>query len=194
VSKERRGQLEPRSNGKLPQNAGRSLTIDTPCVTPRFERRWRVLATVVGVAAVQACATESRGIQLPSGDAARGRTAFVELRCQACHEIEGFDAPTPIRAATRVLLGGRAGRVESYDDLVTSIAHPSHRLARGYPPEAVAVDGVPLMSLIRLNEVMTVQQLVDLAAFLQTAYDAASAPLEADDLYEPPADRQPPAP
>jgi hypothetical protein len=129
----------------------------------------RLLAIVACAGAVQACATGSRGaIRLPEGDAARGRDAFVALRCNACHEIEGFDLPAPFMAETRVLLGGKPARVETYENLVTSIANPSHRIATGYPPDAVAIEGVPLMSLIRLNEVMTVQQLVDLVAFLQT--------------------------
>jgi hypothetical protein len=138
----------------------------------------RVLTIVISAVALQACATEwdRRGIHLPQGDAAKGREAFVDLRCSACHEIEGFDPPTPIVAATRVLLGGQTSRVKTYADLVTSIANPSHRLTRGYPSEAVAVDGVPLMTLIRLNELMTVQQLVDLAAFLQTAYEVVPPP------------------
>jgi hypothetical protein len=144
----------------------------------------RVLAIALGAAALHACATEwGAGIHLPRGDADRGREAFVDLRCQVCHEVEGFDPPSPIVAATRVQLGGQTARVKTYADLVTSIANPSHRLARGYPPETVAVDGVSLMSLIHLNEVMTVQQLVDLAAFLQSAYEVVPPPIKLDDVY-----------
>lgn len=139
-----------------------------------FAQLPRALAMVAGAAALLACASEAnrRGIHLPEGDAAKGREAFVELRCNACHEIEGFDFPTPIVAATRVKLRGPTAGGKTYGDLVTSIANPAHRIAPGYPPDAVAVDGVPLMSLIRLNEVMTVQQLVDLVAFLQGSESA----------------------
>jgi hypothetical protein len=149
------------------------------------QRGVRVLAMVFSAAALQACATEwgGRGVHLPQGDAVKGREAFVDLRCHVCHEIEGFAPPTPIVAATRVMLGGPTARIKTYGDLVTSIANPSHRLARGYPEEAVAVDGVPLMSLIRLNEVMTVQQLIDLAAFLQTVYDVVPPPIGLDEVY-----------
>lgn len=148
-------------------------------------RLLRLSVMAFSAAALQACATEwaGRGVHLPPGDAENGREAFIDLRCNACHEIEGFDAPTPIVAATRVKLGGQTARVKTYGDLVTSIANPSHRLARGYPAEAVAVDGVPLMSLIRLNEVMTVQQLVDLAAFLQSEHDVESPPITIDKVY-----------
>ena len=147
-------------------------------------RTLRALAIVFGAVALQACATGwSRGVHLPQGDADRGREAFVDLRCHVCHEVAGFDPPTPIAAATRVILGGQAAHVRSYGDLVTSIANPSHRLARGYPPETVAVDGVPLMSLIYLNDVMTVQQLVDLVAFLQTEYEVAPPPIRLHEVY-----------
>jgi hypothetical protein len=140
---------------------------------------------VFTVAALQACATGwgGRGVQLPQGDAVKGREAFVHLRCHACHEIEGFAPTTPIVAATRVMLGGRTGRIKTYGDLVTSIANPSHRIAEGYPPGTVTVDGVPLMTRIRLNEVMTVQQLIDVAAFLQTVYEVAPPPIGLDDAY-----------
>jgi hypothetical protein len=147
-------------------------------------RLLRLLAMVFSTAALHACAAQwGRGVHLPQGDAVKGRDAFVALRCHACHEIEGFDPPTPIVAATRVLLGGQTARIKTYDDLLTAIANPSHRLARGYPPEAVTVEGVPLMSVIRLNDVMTVQQLVDLAAFLQTEYEVVPPPIRFDDIY-----------
>jgi L-cysteine S-thiosulfotransferase len=142
------------------------------------------LAIVLSAAAVQGCATRgARGVHLPQGDAERGRVAFVDLRCHVCHEVAGFDPPTQIVAATRVVLGGQTTHVRSYGDLVTSIANPSHRLARGYPPETVAVDGVALMSLIYLNDVMSVQQLVDLVAFLQTEYEVVPPPIRLQEVY-----------
>lgn len=145
----------------------------------------RQLVMVFGALTLQACATEwSRGVRLPLGDEAKGREAYVELRCHACHEVEGFDPPASIVAATRVKLGGDTPRIKTYDDLLTSIANPSHRLASGYAPEDITVNGVPLMSLIRLNEVMTVQQLVDIAAFLQTKYEVIPPPVRFDeDVY-----------
>jgi len=146
----------------------------------------RLLGIVFCAAALQACAADwGGGVHLAQGDAVRGSKAFVDLRCHACHEIEGFSAPTPIVAATRVMLGGQTARVRTYGDLVTSIANPSHRLARGYSPEEVTVDGVSLMALIHLNDVMTVQQLVDLAAFLQSEYDVVPPPIRLEDFYAP---------
>jgi len=143
------------------------------------------LAIMVTAAALQACATADwgRGVHLPQGDADRGRDAFIELRCHVCHRIEGFDPPAPIVAGTRVTLGGQTSRIKTYGDLVTSITNPSHRIARGYPPEAVTVDGVPLMSLIYLNDVMTVQQLIDVVAFLQASYEVVPPPIRLEEVY-----------
>jgi len=70
-----------------------------------------------------------------------------------------------------VTLGGQVTRVRTYGELVTSIINPSHRLAPGYPIEDISRVGESLMALAYLNEVMTVQQLVDLVAFLQTRYE-----------------------
>jgi hypothetical protein len=153
--------------------------------TTNGHRALLLLALGLSTAGLQACATDwgNRGVRLPQGDAVRGGEAFVALRCHVCHEIEGFDPPTPIVAETRIVLGGQTARVKTYSDLLTSIANPSHRITGGYPPDAVAIDGVPLMSLIRLNEVMTVQQLIDLAAFLQTAYEVVPPPVRVDDFY-----------
>ena len=130
----------------------------------------RVMAAIVSAAILQACATAG-GFHLPQGDAARGREAFVELKCHLCHVIDGFDPPAPFVAATRVRLGGQTPRVKTYGDLVTSIVNPSHRISPGYPREAVTTNGVSTMSLIYLNAVLTVQQLVDLTAFLQSKYE-----------------------
>ena len=145
----------------------------------------RAVATLLGAAALHACASDfGRGPYFPHGDEAKGREAFVALRCHVCHEVAGYAPPAPpIVAATRIKLGGQTTRVRTYEDLLTAIANPSHRLARGYPPDTVAADGVSLMSLIRLNDVMTVQQLVDLAAFLQSEYDVVPPPIKLDDVY-----------
>ena len=69
----------------------------------------------------------------------------------------------------RVELGGQVTKVRTYGELVTSIINPSHRLAWGQPREQVSQDGESLMRVY--NEVMTVQQLIDLVALLQSRYE-----------------------
>ena len=58
-----------------------------------------------------------------------------------------------------IKLGGEVARIKTYGELVTSIINPSHKLAKGYPPEAVASEeGQSKMK--NYNDVMTVSQLL----------------------------------
>lgn len=131
------------------------------------------------ILALQGCGPEAGfGFRLPDGSAERGREAFVTLRCNACHQIEGLDLPFQGTGAASVTLGGPVVKVKSYGELVTSIINPSHKLARGLPEEQVAADGQSLMELAYLNDVMTVQQLIDLVAFLQAEYEVLPPQVE----------------
>jgi len=111
------------------------------------------------------------GFRLPDGDAERGRAAFVALQCHGCHTIAGVDLDFVGTGPVRVELGGQVSRVRTYGELVTSIINPSHRLAPGYDPAYVTIGGESIMTLAYINEVMTVQQLIDVVAFLQDQYD-----------------------
>lgn len=137
-------------------------------------RALRVRFTVVVLAgmAVQACGSFGMGYYLPEGDPDRGREAFVWLGCHLCHGVEDLEAPPG-----GVFLGGPSVRVKTYGDLYTAITNPSHELARGYPRERVAREGQSIMADARLNEVMTVQELIDLVAFLQPQYDVVAPPI-----------------
>ena len=107
-------------------------------------------------------------IYLPEGDAAAGQETFVELGCVGCHSVVGADLPEAAEAGSRVLLGSQNRRSLSYGQLVTSIVNPSHRLSPRYRSDQISEDGESLMA--RYNDVMTVTQLTDLAAFLQQHY------------------------
>ncbi len=67
-----------------------------------------------------------------------------------------------------VRLGGEVSRIGTYGELVTSIINPSHRLAKGHATEDISDEGKSLMT--NYNDVLTVQQLIDLTAFLQSRY------------------------
>jgi hypothetical protein len=58
---------------------------------------------------------------------------------------------------------------------VTSIVNPSHEISRRYPREQVAEGDVSKME--NFNERMTVAQLIDLTAFLQSRYEVRPEPL-----------------
>lgn len=114
--------------------------------------------------------TSSEGFSLPDGDPQRGELAFAELRCHACHTVKGveFESLDSEPEAT-IALGGVTPRVRTYGDLVTSIINPSHRFAIGYPDEKIKTDGQSKMR--SYNDEMTVSQLIDLVAFLQSHYE-----------------------
>jgi mono/diheme cytochrome c family protein len=133
------------------------------------------------VSAILVCATlltaclpapeSARGFRLPDGDADRGLAALTDLQCHACHSVEGLDLQYLGTGAADVKLGGTVARVKTYGELVTSIINPSHKLAPGYQRDEVSIDGESLMTLASVNDVMTVQQLIDLVAFLQARYE-----------------------
>lgn len=114
--------------------------------------------------------TSGKGFTLPAGDVERGRTAFVELKCHACHSVDGVELPeveAELKPAVR--LGGKVPRISTYGELVTSVINPSHKLASGYAAEAVSTDGQSKMT--NYNAALTVQQLIDIVAFLQSRYE-----------------------
>lgn len=115
-------------------------------------------------------ARSARGFRLPDGNADAGRAAFVQLRCHTCHTVAGIDAKFEGTGAATVPLGGNTLRVRTYGDLVTSIINPSHRIPRGDAANQLAPGGVSLMEIGQLNDTLTVRQLIDLVAFLQTTY------------------------
>lgn len=146
-----------------------------------MNKRLQSIALLICAVSLQAClpGPESAvGFRLPEGDRARGLQAFEALQCHACHTVEGRELPFEGTGAANVVLGGPVGRVRTYGELVTSIINPSHRLARGRSTGEVAVDGESLMETAALNDVMTVQQLIDLVAFLQAEYEVRPPPYD----------------
>ncbi len=109
----------------------------------------------------------SKGFSLPDGNALRGEEAFVNLKCHACHTVTGVQLPAENKELS-IPLGGEVTRIKTYGELVTSIINPSHKLAKSYSPVAVEADGKSKMK--NYNEVMSVGQLIDLVAFLQSRY------------------------
>jgi sulfur-oxidizing protein SoxX len=110
------------------------------------------------------------GFRLPDGDANQGREVFLYMQCNQCHTIAGTELPPiPFADPPYVELGGRVATVKTYGDLVTSVINPSHKLAAGFAKDRVSEDGKSNMYIY--NRHMTVQELIDLIAFLQAHYD-----------------------
>ena len=135
--------------------------------------RW--LTTVACLILLAGCGTDPRspwGFRLPDGDATKGQALFVTLECNACHTVAGLElAAPPQPGPVSVVLGGPVARVKTYGDLVSSVINPSHKLVHRYPEEEISRDGESLMRVY--NETLTVQQLIDLVAFLQVQYKVA---------------------
>lgn len=131
----------------------------------------RVLLIVVATAAISGCRGRhsGAGFRLPeTGDIAEGQQAFVSLGCHSCHTVDRVDLPAAdAEAALIVPLGGAVSEYRTDGFLLTSIIHPSHRIARPRRETSLA-DGESRMP--DLSEKMTVRQLVDLVAFLQSSY------------------------
>lgn len=118
--------------------------------------------------AVSAC--ENQEFVLPQGDVASGQATFIKLSCNSCHSVAGRIEHSPLEeGAIHVELGGTVSRIKTYSDLVTSIINPSHKLSRGINAMTTTEAGESRMPIY--NEVMTVQQLVDLTAFLEGTYE-----------------------
>jgi L-cysteine S-thiosulfotransferase len=137
-----------------------------------------VLAAAVGVAGLgcDAGRKSSAGFRLPDGDVARGRAAFVELKCNACHRVAGMDLPPPVAAPpVPVVLGGEYPRVRSDGELVTEIINPSHHIVPAVDMTRVTSGGGSRMA--DYGEAMTVRQLIDLVAFLHSVYTVQPPPM-----------------
>lgn len=131
------------------------------------------LVMIVSLSVASGCATppkSGKGFTLPEGNAQAGKENYINLQCNACHTISGVDQIAADGKAPElsIHLGGEVTRIQTYGELVTSIINPSHRLAKGYPIEEVSVDGKSKMR--NYNDVMTVTQLTDLVAYLQSKY------------------------
>ncbi len=135
--------------------------------------RLLTLSTIVlGLVALGGCEADrmsEKGFSLPEGNALDGQQAFIYLHCYECHFIEGVNLPlVESDELPFVQLGGKVSQVKTYGDLVTSIINPSHKLASGYPLETITEDGRSKMPIY--NGYMTVQELIDIVAFLQPRY------------------------
>jgi len=104
----------------------------------------------------------------PDGDVERGKAAFAALGCNSCHEVSGVDLPRPtVQPPVPVVLGGTVDSRLSDAYLVTSIIYPSYELAP-YPKEQITSGGQSRMP--HYADRITVRQLADIVAFLQSRY------------------------
>ena len=112
-------------------------------------------------------------MRFPPGDLAAGKQAFIDLGCASCHTVDGAALPKPVaKPPAPFTLGGAGDTLPSDGELFTAIVNPSHRLrnAPGAPQAASGKDGDSRMP--DFGRVLTVQQLVDVVAWLQSKHVA----------------------
>ena len=115
------------------------------------------------------------GISVPiqQGDIDRGRQAFIDHQCHQCHSVAGVRLPALAGAGpVQLQLGGEVIAVRSYGELLTSIINPNHVVSESYRQQLQLEATVPLESPMPMPHIdtMSVRQLIDLVAFLDSRY------------------------
>lgn len=114
------------------------------------------------------------GFPADEGDIAAGRQAFIDHHCHQCHSIADERLP-PLAGADRPILqlGGPTSIVRSYADLTTSIINPNHAISERYRNQQLLRTELPLESPMPTPslDTMTVRQLIDIVAFLDSKYE-----------------------
>ena len=108
------------------------------------------------------------------GNIVAGRQAFVDQHCHQCHSVAGVNLPSLAGASTPILaLGGEIHSVKSYGELVTSIIKPNHIISERYREQLALDSVVPVDSPMPTPDLdnMSVQQLLDIVAFLDSRYE-----------------------
>lgn len=135
-------------------------------------RLGRLAATVMALATFGAGCTQYSTFAFPveQGSIDAGRQDFIDLGCIACHTVAGVQLPRLGAAPPLLELGGETSRVKAYSELVTSIINPNHDIAERYA-EARRRQGLPAAtSPMPFIQTMTVRQLIDIVAFLDSRY------------------------
>jgi sulfur-oxidizing protein SoxX len=107
---------------------------------------------------------------LPPGNASKGRDVFVKLECYACHAVKGQTFPG---GTNRENLGPELSAMAGHHDVeffAESIVNPN---AVVDVAEWRAPDGTSRMP--SFNDSLTVQELIDLVAFLKSLTPPAGA-------------------
>jgi mono/diheme cytochrome c family protein len=133
------------------------------------------IVAVLSLAALAAgCAyTPIFGFPIEQGNIEAGKQAFIDHQCHQCHSIAGVTLP-PLAGASGVLLelGGETTSVKSYAEIMTSIINPNHAISEKYRQQLLLNAQLPLESPMPTPHIdtMTVRQLIDLVAFLDSRY------------------------
>lgn len=139
----------------------------------RLSRVAIVTALSLAILATGCTYSSTFGFPVELGSIEAGRQAFIDHRCNQCHSIAGARLPELAGASSPLLeLGGETSYVKAYSELVTSIINPNHRISERYREQLLQPALGPLVSQMPMAhiETMTVRQLIDLVAFLDSRY------------------------
>jgi cytochrome c1 len=106
----------------------------------------------------------------PQGDAVRGREVFVRLECYSCHEVKGEQFPAPGGVVGPEL--SVMGPLHDAQYFAEAIINPNAVIEKGKGYEAA--DGTSKMP--SFNELVTVQEVIDLVAYLKRLKPPAEPP------------------
>lgn len=114
------------------------------------------------------------GFPIDQGDINAGRQAFLDHRCHQCHSVAGERLP-PLAGADRPILelGGETTVIRSYAELTTSIINPNHSISERYRDQQLTRNAqIPVESPMPRPslDTMSVRQLIDIVAFLDSRY------------------------
>lgn len=140
-------------------------------------RRHAIPVLFGAVLGLGACATgrpvsQPEQLVLPDGDPVAGKKAFVAVGCASCHSVAGeADLPPPtVNPPVPIVFGADQASRPTNARLVTAIVNPSNHIAMRHRKEEVMLgEGSRMADFTRA---LTVRELVDIVAFLQSTYDA----------------------
>ncbi len=102
---------------------------------------------------------------LPAGDAADGKAVYLRMECYSCHQVASLDVKTPADS------GGIGPDLDAYGRLPKEFLAESIIKAH----TVVAAPGYVVhenqAGMGKYNHFMTIQELVDLVAYLKTLSD-----------------------
>ncbi len=149
--------------------------------------------TILSALCLAACMqsdTDQVRLILPEGDPAAGQQAFLDLGCTTCHTVRGADALPAPKVESSFELGPTLTGL-SRGGIATQVVRPTHvnaeatefwtdwdegqRVWLGPGQEVGEDEEAQLRQASRMSDyraVMTVKQLSDLVAFLQSAAEA----------------------
>ena len=115
----------------------------------------------------------------PQGDPVKGREVFVKFECYGCHEVKGEKFPAPSGDVGPEL--SVMGPLHDAEYFAEAIVNPNAVIQKGKGYEAA--DGSSKMP--SYNDLVTVQEVIDLVAYLRGLKPPVQRPASHGRAYDP---------